>query len=659
MSRVRESAQEVAPRLVVAVTALVAIASLPLVLLFLSPWVSGFFALALVLRLLALRGLRKVSHWILLPLSLAATLLVLSQQHSLFGRDAGVSLLLLMLGLKLLELHSRRDLMVAIFMTFFLVASEFLFTQSIPITAFLLVLTLGLTALLCEIFRVEPSTSVLQPVRAALPMLLQAIPIMLVLFVLFPRISGPLWGLTGQSAGARSGFSDRISPGSISELVLSEEIAFRAEFAGTPPLPAQRYWRGLVFWDTDGKDWTHAWSETLDPVRLQYVASGNPLEYVVTIEPHFRRWMFALDLPASVPPSSGIQSDFSLRSKRPIRAPLRYRMRSHLDYNTGDLAPSERRRGLQLPGNVTARMRALALAWGQRAATPAEVVRAALEFFHQEDFVYTLLPPRLGANPADEFLFDTRRGFCEHFATSFTLMMRLAGIPSRVVTGYQGAEYNPHGGYYIVRQSDAHAWSEVWLEGQGWLRVDPTTAVAPERIERPIDLTLLGIGTPVGFQYQFSFLANLWHQGRLVVDALNMSWKRWVLDYDRANQAALLSRLGLSSLEQRGLGIAMVGAALAAVLLVALIQGRRRGARPPAVSRHYQRFCGKLRHRGLVKQASEAPRAYAQRICRARPQLSPEIWLITELYLRLRYGPDRPQAEKVRELGTMVRRFRA
>ncbi len=658
MKRAAAKRPVVATRLVVGATGLVAIASLPL-LPYLSPWISGFFASVLALRLLTLRSTQKIGRWILVALSIAGTVLVLSQQHSLFGRDAGVSLLLLMLGLKLLELGSGRDLMVTVFLTFFLCASVFLFAQSIAITALMLAVTLGLVALLSEAHRVQPSTSVTQPARAALPMLLQAIPIMLVLFVLFPRISGPLWGLGGQDGRGRSGFSDRMSPGSISELVLSDEIAFRAKFVGSAPPARQRYWRGLVFWQTDGKDWTLAGGDSLDPASLEYSTSDAAVEYSVTLEPHFRRWAFALDLPATVPAGMEIHRDFSLRAQRPVRAPLRYQMRSHLSYNTGPLSPDERGRALQLPANTSKRMEKLALSWEQTNTTPSEVVRAALDFFHREEFVYTLLPPRLGANPADEFLFDTRRGFCEHFATSFTLLMRLAGIPSRVVTGYQGAEFNPHGDYYIVRQSDAHAWSEVWVEGQGWVRVDPTSAVAPERVEHSIDLRLMGSGMAVGFQNQLGFLMDLWRQGHLMLDALNMGWQQWVLDYDRENQAALLSRLGLAFLDQQWLGLAMVAAAAAVVLLVAFAQGRTGNPRLSAISRAYLRFCGKLERGGLAKQASEAPRAYAERICRKRPQLSPQVWPITELYLSLRYGAEDPRPEEVQKLASMVRRFRA
>ncbi|MEJ2426095.1 MAG: DUF3488 and transglutaminase-like domain-containing protein, partial [Candidatus Thiodiazotropha sp.] len=273
-------------------------------------------------------------------------------------------------------------------------------------------------------------------------------------------------------------------PGMISELATSEEVAFRVQFDGMPPAPELRYWRGLVIWDTDGFSW---FNQTGSPFWKQTQDTDTPLiHYEVFLEVHQQPWLYSLDLPLNSPPQAVLTGDRQLLTRRSVNHPINYRLVSSTDQHDHRITPNLRQRALTLPENVTQREIDLAMKWKQSAGSDVELVQNALDHFHNQPFVYTLTPPLYPENPIDEFLFDGREGFCEHYATAFTQLMRLAGIPSRLILGYQGGEYNELGDYFIIRQSDAHAWSEVWLEGRGWIRVDPTAAVAPERIRYPI-----------------------------------------------------------------------------------------------------------------------------------------------------------------------------
>jgi hypothetical protein len=303
-------------------------------------------------------------------------------------------------------------------------------------------------------------------------------------------------------------------------------------------------------------------------------------------------------------------------------------------------------------------MRNLVAQWQREAKRPLELVEIALTHFREQPFVYTLSPPELGRNPADEFLFDTRRGFCEHYATAFTLLMRLGGIPARVVAGYQGGEMNPIGDYLIVRQSDAHAWTEIWLEETGWTRIDPTAAVAPERIERPIDLMEQAPGEPVRFLLaDVGFLGDFARRADLIIDAINSGWQRWVLDYDPSRQARLLADLGLGFVRKQGLAIAMVTLVGVLMAILFVFFNRPKRVRPDPVQRLYLRFCTRLGRHQLARAPSEGPLDFSRRVIRERPDLGPQVRQITELYLALRYGRGQP-AQQLRRLKSLVEAFR-
>jgi transglutaminase-like putative cysteine protease len=386
----------------------------------------------------------------------------------------------------------------------------------------------------------------------------------------------------------------------------------------------------------------------------------NEIRYHITLEPTPQKWLFPLDLPVNIPRYTALTADFQLIRRFPIPRRARYSMSSRLRYNTGPLTEQERVRGLQLPDNITPRIRALVDQWRQESANDSALIERALRYFRQQEFYYTLHPPIVDKNPTDQFLFETRRGFCEHYATSFTLLMRIAGIPSRVVVGYQGGEFNPIGSYLIVRQSDAHAWAEVWLRDKGWVRIDPTAAVAPERIEQSLDIDQIGeqIGAPIRFDSgQLDFLRSFAQQIAWGVDALNASWHRWVLGYSRERQSWLMELMGLGFLRGTRLAYGMVGfTALVVIALGILTMVRSREGSDP-VQRLYLRFCRRLERRGLIRRPHEGPKDFGQRIIAWRPDLKEAVEQITRLYIGIRYGRLDTRTNRKR-LTRLVRLFR-
>jgi transglutaminase-like putative cysteine protease len=384
---------------------------------------------------------------------------------------------------------------------------------------------------------------------------------------------------------------------------------------------------------------------------------GEPIAYSVVLEPTDQRWLFALELPTRLPERAQLSADFQLLARQPVTDLRLYRARSVVDYRMRGLSPRHERAALQLPDTITARMRALVADWQAQADSASALVQHALAFFNQAPFRYTLLPPKLGANPADAFLFETRAGFCEHYASSFVLLMRLAGIPARIVLGYLGAEYNPLSGDYLVRQSDAHAWAEVWLEEQGWVRVDPTAAIAAERIERALRFDTLDRFAPARLRVEAtSALGQLIRGARVLADALDAGWTHWVVGFSSRDQLRLLDRLGLGPLREYGLALLMGGAGALVMLSWAWALARRPRPGDP-VQRCWERFGRRLARVGLPPARNEGPLHYRDRVLRARPDLRPEVDAIVEEYLRRRYQRA-PSARSPSALCRQIRRFR-
>jgi len=624
----------------------------------LAPLVIGFFFFMAGVRLWLLhRQWRLPGGPIKTLLVLIGAFNVWFHYHTLVGQSGGAALLTVMLGLKLLEVKARRDLYLTVFLSFFLIVTQFLFDQGMGIALYGLLVTLGLIALLVEINRLHPSPDWRAPLRLAALLSVQGLPILLVLFLLFPRLDAPLWRLKTDSQG-RTGLSDRMTPGSIADLGQNPAVAFRVRFDGPPPEPSQRYWRGPVFLDTDGREWFAArQSPTASP---RFTPLGPPLDYTVTLEPTHQRWLLALELPNGAPEYARLTSDYQIISGVDLNNGRQYRLRSYPAYRNDTLGDAERNAALRVPANVSARMRELVAGWRQGGAKEAAVVRSALLMFNRQGFVYTLTPPRLGPSPADQFLFETRQGFCEHYATSFVLLMRLAGIPARVVAGYQGGEFNDLANHLIVRQSDAHAWSEVWLSGQGWTRIDPTAAVSPERVRWSFDfedqaLSRFVVALP-GVTLDASTLDYLVRHLRLTADAIDAAWGEWFLGFSGETQAALLAGLGLELWQRREVLLLMVGLAMALLSAIAVTLYRRDRRRPDPVRRAFDDLCRRLARRGVIHRPWEGPRDFTERAAALLPQRAPAIRRSGEIYLRLRYGVAGDEG-LLRELRRAVRRI--
>jgi transglutaminase-like putative cysteine protease len=573
-------------------------------------------------------------RWLLPLLVTGAMGGILLTFHTLFGREAGVTMLVLLAAFKLLELRSARDAFVVLYLACFILITHFLYSQTL-LTALFMLATLLL--ILTTWMHLQTTTlALLLRLRTASMLLLQAIPLTLILFVLFPRVQGPLWGLP-PDAYATTGLDDKMSPGSVSRLSRSDAVAFRASFEGSPPPQNRMYWRGPVLWDFDGLTWTRGRTLRANPAQLDELAVA--VDYTVTLEPHNKTWLLALDMPTRISIPAVMTYDFQTQQSNPVTQRLRYTVHSQLGYRANAAENAmQLLRALAIPRNLNPRAQRLAADWRNSGGTEEAIIRAALDYFNREGFQYTLNPPPLGSNSIDDFLFGTRKGFCEHYAGSFVYLMRAAGIPARVVTGYQGGEFNAPGNYYVVRQSDAHAWAEVWLRGQGWVRVDPTAAIAPSRVERGMAAALSqsdSADLPLLMRMQSPWLLNI--SARM--DALANAWNQWVLGYSPQRQIDFLTRMGMEDISWQKMAVTLLGgmALLSGLYTLTMLRTLQAG-KTDEVLRLYLKFCRKLARRGVARHAFEGPQDFAARAARARPEHAPAISDITASYLALRYG---------------------
>ncbi len=590
-------------------------------------WVNALSTTLLLWRgYLAYTGNPLPKRSLLLMITLASLAGILIEFHPLFGREVGVTLLMLLSALKLMEIKTNRDAMALIYPLCFIIITNFFYSQSLLTGLYLLATLLVITVVWVHLH--APGSAFKSRLKIAATLLLQAIPLTLILFLLFPRVQGPLWGLP-QDTYAGSGLDDKMSPDSLGRLSLSDAVAFRVTYQGKVPPRDQMYWRGPVLWDFDGRTWTPC--STVLSIAPRFSEKGQAVEYGVTLEPHNKAWLFALDVPVKISVPARITSDFQLLNPQPVNARLRYQARSYLTYHANlQESATQLKRALQLPPGLNPHALQLARSWREQSRNNMEVIRLALDYFHQQDFHYTLDP--VPADNIDDFLFTTRQGYCEHYSSSFVFLMRAAGIPARVVTGYLGGEYNAAGNYYIVRQSDAHAWAEVWLDATGWQRIDPTAAIAPERVER-------GLSTVQTAALPYMARMQWLHSLRKNWDALSYQWNQWVVGYDSERQFAYLSRFGLESLSKQvlyltaGLGIIIT---LFALSMLRHLFKRERDKTQSA----WLKVCRKLARKGLPRAPHEGPHDYAARVAAARPDLAAAIKDLAKRYIALRYEPS-------------------
>ncbi len=587
---------------------------------------------------------------------LAAAVGVYASRGSLVGLDAGVALLIATFVLKLVELKTRRDALVLVFLGFFVVLTSYLFEDGLPAALYSL---LPVTALLAALIGLQQGSLSEKPwptLRLAASLLLQALPLMLVLFVLFPRL-GPLWSVPLPGEGGSRGLAESMTPGDIAELSQSSELAFRASFEGPVPPRPELYWRALTFEQFDGR----RWSQLAEPPRAEpaWQAEGPPRSYSIVMQPSGQPWLFALDTARTELEQTRQMGDFRLQRQRPVEQSLLYRVTSWPQARREPDASPRLGVSLQLPvdGNPRARRWAAQLRARYAGDQPA-LVAALLAHFARERYFYTLKPPLAGADTVDHFLFDSRRGFCAHYAGAMTFVLRAAGIPARVVAGYQGGELNPEGNYVLVHQFDAHAWVEYWQAGRGWVSVDPTFQVAPERIEQGLEQAL-----PAGEEFQAGAPLSAmryrhveWVNAlRLSWDRLNYSWQRKVLGYQGEAQLQLLEGW-FGKLDTTRVALVLIGSGglLLGILAVLLLKPWQREHDPQR--RLYRRFERLLGRHGLRREAGEGPRAFAERAAAALPGQAGEIRAFALRFEEQRYAGTATDAGALRRALQRLRR---
>lgn len=574
---------------------------------------------------------------------------------SLSGRRAAVSLLAVMLSLKLIECYRIRDARLVVSFSLFLCATQFMFGQGIFMPVYGVITVLLALATLARLQRDDAWEPVGQPpqIKASifselgfsLRLLALAIPAGLVIFMLFPRLHTPMWGIPEHTLDSKSGLSDSMSPGDIQGLFMDDSPAFRVEFDSDPPPYNELYWRGPVFWRFDGRTWEHSfYSRNLLAPRLPEPGPGT-IAYTIQLEANERKWLFALDYPVASPLDSKLTVDYQAIRREPVIQLLEYDVVSNPDFiDTPELSDTSdlRHQALELPEDFNPRTRQLVEEWRRETPGDEAFIRRVLEHFNQEPFRYTLNPPLLGRHSVDDFLFETRAGFCEFYASAFAVMMRMAGIPSRIVTGYQGGWYNNLGNYLLVRQSDAHAWAEVWLPGKGWVREDPTSWVAPSRIERGS----FGSTETPRHMLDFPWL----RQFRNNVDIVQRRWNDWVIEYGAAKQAQLFAPLGLDSVSPRSLVVIMFAAlGLFSLVVFPLVMRIRGPAEKDPVRKLWLKFLKRLESAGFEPNASSGAMELAELASARLPAVAPGIKRVASLYSRCRYSPDPPEISEMQK----------
>ncbi len=601
-------------------------------------WITGITLLLLATKWLTYKFEVKLPSWLVLIFVFSALAGVFLYFRTISGRDAGVGLICLMYGFKLLESKSYRDAALTLFISFFIMVMAFLFNQSIAMGLYLLVAMTAILSGLVALNSIQGVKGIKHLGRISGVALLQALPIMLVLFFLFPRLPGPLWAMPDSSQGG-TGISDSMSPGDIGSLTTFDDPAFRVKFEGEIPSASDMYWRGMVFSNYDGLTWREG---ARSPTRTANIPSYEPLySYRVQMEPNKSRWLFGLEQLAESPKGTFLFNDFTWRRPQKITSQFSYAAEAvRYEYQGVALSEFHRRVNLQLPATGNAETRQWSQELYNQSGSTNDFIQRILNIINQQEFRYTLTPEVLEDEVVDGFWLGTREGFCEHYAGAFVFIMRAAGIPARVVTGYQGGEYNPYGDFYLIRQSDAHAWTEVWIDNQGWVRIDPTAAIHPTRVEADLrnranrrddwfsDKT-------IGFDLPQDFLQKL----RMRWDAVKSFWDDSLMSYGQEQQNDWLSKLGIRSNQWRYLGYALV----ATLLLSGLTLGfwlLRKSSRRDQIEKYYELIKAKLVKFGVEIPDHFGPMALLELLSAEHTELHKKFATPIKYYIKIRYQTE-------------------
>jgi len=634
---------------------------------FLIVFISALLSWRLIIEL---KLTRLPPSWFSTSLAIVSFTVITYGYHTIFGREAGVALLITMMCLKLMEIETRRDFSFAVFLGYFVVITGFLFNQSIIVGIVMMSAIFLLTTALVAYNRTSRGIShQYKNARLGINLILQATPLTLLLFLLFPRVPGPLWGLPDQGTSAATGLSNSMSPGQITELAFDTSVAFRVKFNDNAPDPSKLYWRGPVFSYFDGFTWQELannsrkffgeeWVTELPPVPL--VKTSDAIKYTVMLEPNNQNWLLALDLPTIYPNDSYLTRNYELMTDDRINKLKQYTVTSNVEYKLSPEQAPANRVFLQIPQFVGPKARQLVTEMQKQVqsnqAYDQQMVELFLNYFRSNPFYYTRNPPPMLDHPVDQFLFEARRGFCEHYASSFAILMRASGIPARIVTGYFGGELNTLGNYFIVRQSDAHAWVEVWLKGQGWVRVDPTSVIPPQRIEQQDIRNRLQRSTSEGIESS-NWIAAVFKKLNFVWDDINRNWNDWIVGYTPNKQQTLLDKVGLDHTAWNYLVIMLFTGLGLFIAIIALYLSVHKIRKPNRAQLLFYQFCKKLARKGFHYAPTETASHFAQRIAAQRQELSPQVQEITGLYNQLRYARS-PATGKLEQLEQCVAQFK-
>jgi len=566
-----------------------------------------------------------------LLLAIGGMAAIFASYRTLVGLEPMVALLLVAGGFKLVEAVRVRDGYVLVSLGFFVITTQFLFDQSLPAALYGVIGTLLLVTSLVAL-----NTSLHQPLRTlepllALKMLTLAVPMMLVLFVVFPRL-GPLWSVPSKTGEGTTGMSDHLNPGDVARLSRSADVAFRVQFMGPIPDSTDLYWRGMVLSSLQDGVWrTLDWRDypaSERQLRRPKLGDGV-LDYRVISEPTYQQWLFSLPYATSSHEAVVEAWDFRLMAKSALETPFSYRVQSFEPIIIEpQLSPWRRRIELQHPVGLNPRTRAWVDA--QRAVYQDDeaFIKQVLATFSQQPFYYTLEPAVITENDfVDRFFFDTRQGFCEHYAYAFVVMMRMAGIPARIIGGYQGGERNPVNNTLIVRQFDAHAWAEVWLDDRGWQRIDPTAAVSPDRIRYGLEQALQSsegfLADSLLSAYRFRSVSWL-NWLRLQYDAAAWRWQSFVIGFDSDQQFELLGGW-VGKIDAPALITLTLGSGAMVIMpLTWWLHRSRRGSERSEVEQRFARLCAKLEGRhGIARERGESPKAFRQRVAKKLASTEP------------------------------------
>ena len=632
-------------------------------------WVPVTFLVVLIAKFrMEQRGIRLRS----IPWKLAAAAAMLGavhlQYHVFTGLEPGLSISILLIAIKILEAHTARDFHILALLGWFLGLAGLFVSQGIGAGLYA---TLTFWLILTAVAQFHGGASqggIIAPLRSSFRLMLAAVPLIAVMFFLFPRGSGPFRFELNHAMLNRTGMSDQLSPGSVASLALSNEVAFRVEFPdGNVPRSSNLYWRGAMLMKDEGLAWSPI-RETLGPSRTEDI-KGVPVHQIIVVQPNNGQWLFALDWPAK--PASRdmvLQAGYILHSTKHLYSPRKYEINSFPYNRQTRLRSLERRACLQLPEVIPARASKLVQSWTADGAPPRTIVARALDFFRKENFTYSISPGPYGDDGLDDFLFNRRVGFCEHYAAAFGTLMRMAGIPTRVVVGYQGGQFNSLGDYLVVHQSDAHAWCEVWFADTGWERTDPTAAVAPGRLDMGLagymDMSAAshtGAGA-IGDLQASGVWGNqpIFRKLQLAWDTISYEWDAHVLNFDEETQQTFFVNLGM--VDTRALRL--LGWLTLAVIFLLCLQSiwlwwRARVSGDPAKAL-YDRFARRVAVLGVEREPWEGPMHFAARASGQLPSHAPEIVRITRIYTTLRYSQPEDQAAETaatRELKQEIKAF--